>query len=468
MSFTFPTPESSHELYKNNLGLVTEDSLNIYSGLIGSSILSDKIMNSPEWFYTGKISGSESEMINAIKQELLKNNPNLSQRELDRTAREILRENISLSGQERIAYRLMQYAPFLSKTEAMKAAEQNYASMLAKKVPDLLDKAADKIKDLLGSPDGRNYLFRMDSRNLAETLRKNPNAKIILPDDQYDKFINNAKFDESARTRVVSEGSITGNHDSLALQQEKLSAMTENIHEIINQAEQQRNYSLRQKIFSNMKKAAPYTFFGAGKALSENWEVIMNAYDNKESWSKALSLTGTDFAGYTVTPMLIDGAFAYAGGKTALFMSMKNAGLGYTLGVLAWEAGRESLAYMLGEIPQDEYYSKLRLSTGRAIETIPANIIAYIVSAGSSTLVVPLIIIAGSYVIPRAQVWYDKKLKEKQWLNTVYPDDVKAILGDELINTFTIIQPERHSSLAEPERRSSLAEPERHSSLARP
>ncbi|MBQ6773182.1 MAG: hypothetical protein IJP48_03875 [Synergistaceae bacterium] len=400
----------------------------------------------------GKFSGSESEIINAVKQELLKGNPNLSQRELDRTAREIFRENISVSGQERIAQGLMQYAPFLTKSEAMKAAEQNYASIIAKEVPELLDKAADNIKDLLESPDpealkahnklavnkalktgnfdsrtftgqeanfsrlkaqyysdryklynpagrndvgitidGRNYLFRMDSRNLAETLRKNPNARIILPDDQYEKFINNAKFDESARTRVVSEGSITGNHDSLELQQEKLSAMTENIQELINQSEQQRNYSLRQKIFSSMKKAAPYAAFGAFKSLSENWELLSDAYNNRESFSKALTRTGADFAGYTVTPMLIDGVLTLTGKKAALAVSLKNAGMGYTLGVSLWEAGREYFAYSLGEIPSEEFYHGAGRIAARTVEEIVSvNVIGYLLSCTGYTMLVPV------------------------------------------------------------------------------
>lgn len=207
-----------------------------------------------------------------------------------------------------------------------------------------------------------------------------------------------------------------------------------------------------------MKKAAPYAAFGAFKSLSENWELLSDAYNNRESFSKALTRTGADFAGYTVTPMLIDGVLTLTGKKAALAVSLKNAGMGYTLGVSLWEAGREYFAYSLGEIPSEEFYNRAGRIAARTVEEIVSvNVIGYLVSCTGYTMLVPVVIFAGQNIIQRTHSWYEDKQKERQWLNTVYLDDITKILGEDLINTFTIINSETRPSLANPFTRPSLA-----------
>ena len=211
---------------------------------------------------------------------------------------------------------------------------------------------------------------------------------------------------------------------------------------------------------SSLKNTAPYIKAGLLQSLAENWEIIRNAYDNKAEWSEALSRVGTDFAGYTAMPILTDGVIASAEDKIALVSSLKNFGLGNTLGCFCWNMGREFCSYQMGSISGNEFMSR----AVRAAEMIPVKVLAYIVSGTEYTLFVPVVIIGANFAFQRAHAWYEAKL----WQNCIYIDDLKALLGEDLMNAFTMAEAERHYNLSEPERRSNIAEPERRYNTARP
>ena len=100
---------------------------------------------------------------------------------------------------------------------------------------------------------------------------------------------------------------------------------------------------------------------------------------------------------------------------------------------------------------------------------IPVNMLVLKLAAtagvgAGAPLFVPIVIIGGSFAIQRTQAWYE----EKRLRNVICLDDVRSILGDDMVEEFTLLSPEYRPNLAEPERRPNLAEPERRSNLAEP
>ena len=88
-------------------------------------------------------------------------------------------------------------------------------------------------------------------------------------------------------------------------------------------------------------------------------------------------------------------------------------------------------------------------------------ILAYMVSASGQTFFVPCVIIAGSFAIERVHQWYE----DKRWLNTVYLDDERAILGEDLINLFNISNPEHRQNLVNPKKYNSVTNPKQRKNL---
>ena len=195
--------------------------------------------------------------------------------------------------------------------------------------------------------------------------------------------------------------------------------------------------------------------------------MLKDAWDGRAAWSKALTRTGLDFAGYTATPYLVDGVLTRLGGKSIIAASLKNAGLGYTLGFFIWNAGKEYLAYQLGDISDEYYKNRMKQRGAQAVREaamIPVNMLVYKLIGSSGTFVVPAVIIGGSFAIQRIQQWYE----DKQWRETITVEDAKAILGEDLMNEFTLLTPETRLNLADPERWATLAAPEERSSLIKP
>ena len=315
--------------------------------------------------------------------------------------------------------------------------------------------------------DNVNYIIKDSWTDAAKALERNPSAKIFLPDDVYAKGV--VRHPELAE-KVVRESSVTGIKAPLAEQQENMTRIAAARQDEIRAAEDNRIAALKKQMRQDqnaLKKLAPYALAGGLMALSENWEMLKDAWDGRAAWSKALTRTGLDFAGYTATPYLVDGVLTRLGGKSIIAASLKNAGLGYTLGFFIWNAGKEYLAYQLGDISDEYYKNRMKQRGAQAVREaamIPVNMLVYKLIGSSGTFVVPAVIIGGSFAIQRIQQWYE----DKQWRETITVEDAKAILGEDLMNEFTLLTPETRLNLADPERWATLAAPEERSSLIKP
>lgn len=206
-----------------------------------------------------------------------------------------------------------------------------------------------------------------------------------------------------------------------------------------------RNLLLR----SDLKGYAPYVKGGFIEALSGNWKFITNAYDDKAEWSDALTHTGADIAGYTLAPVIVDGLLASSESQFAILLKEAE------VGVFCWSAGKEFFSYITGGITHSEFTGRLKSLSSDHVNNIPVKVIGFLVSRAGYSFISPVVIIAGSFAIQRVEEWYEFR----RWKNTVYIDDIRAVLGDDLINAFTLANPERHPSLANPERRKSIAQP---------
>ena len=316
--------------------------------------------------------------------------------------------------------------------------------------------------------NGENYIVKANWKDAAKAIEQSPSAKVFLADDVYTKGAG--RYPELAG-KVVPESQVTGVKATLAEQQENVQLFAEKKATEIRTAEADKTAAMGKQMRQSgksLRKIAPYALAGGLMALSENWETLTDAWDGKSTWAKALTRTGVDFAGYTVIPYVVDGVLTQVAGKSVIAASLKNAGMGYTIGFFIWNAGKEYLAYQMGDISQEEFVTRMKqrgAQVGREASMVPVNMLLYkLISPTAGTFVVPLVIIGGSFAIQRVQNWYEDKV----WMETIYLDDVKAMLGEDLINEFTLITPETRSSLADPERRANLAEPEERHSLANP
>ena len=200
---------------------------------------------------------------------------------------------------------------------------------------------------------------------------------------------------------------------------------------------------------SDLKHYAPYVGDGFKEAVMGNWEFITDAYNDKAEWSQALSRTGTDIAGYTVTPVLVDGILATS--KSQFAVILKEA----EVGIFCWDLGREFFSYGKGDIKYDDLQNRLSRATTRELPMMSVKVLAYFIKTSGYSFLSPVVVIAGSFAIQRVHEWYEFQ----RWKNTVYVDDIRAVLGDELIRDFTIASPETRFNMAEPESRPSLANP---------
>ena len=317
------------------------------------------------------------------------------------------------------------------------------------------------------APDGQEYVIAMKRsvNDLKAVMQRFPERKFALtPED----FAALSEREPELARRAVTFGQLGDARtkseildDAARLCEARRSEFAAHQERITAEAGTSARRAMAK---SALKTFAPYALFGGITALAENWTFIKDAYDNKADWSRVLSRTGIDFAGYTVTPMVIDGVLAAAGKKVALAASLKGAGMGYTLGYFCWNAGKEYFSYSVGDISREEFARRMKAHAARGVEILPVNVLAYLVSGTGYTILVPAVIIAGGFAIQRVHAWYEAK----RWRDCVYLDDVRAVLGEDMINAFTLAAPETRASLADPETRTSLANPERRSSLANP
>ena len=203
---------------------------------------------------------------------------------------------------------------------------------------------------------------------------------------------------------------------------------------------------------SELKQYVPYLKDSLRETLRGNWKFIKDAYDEKAEWSEALSRTAVDAVGYTVTPLLVDGVLATSDSKFAVILKEAE------LGIFCWEAGKEYFSYLKGDTTHEEFSEAMWKIAEHHVEGASVKILGYMISSAGATIISPAVIIAGNFAIQRIHDWYEFE----QWKNTVYIDDIRAVLGDDLIRDFTIANPETHASFADTPRKPNIAEPEEH------
>ena len=485
--------------------------------------------HSDDWFYRGTL--PKEEVLQDIKNNVLKAHPEWSEKMVQKEVSAIYKEAVSMTGQERIATELRRHYPNLTRSEAMALAEQHHASHIVgdSQTPAGVGKGVDldKWKESLKSPtltavraqnkimiakaaekgvsaakfvgqarnferlkveqimremgckgykppsrydvgfvkNGQNYVVKMNGKSLQKALARLPkDVKIMLPDDEYEKIIRNKRYADIA-DRAIPESHVTGKPNTSESSQQELAQTAEREMNDITAANNKRLAGMREKL----KRTAPYMLSGAMMALSENWNDLSLAYRGESSWERALKQTAVDFAGYTVTPMLVDGILCRVGQRFAAVMPLKNAGMGYTIGYFCWGMGKEFYAYQNGDISYEVFAERARRhgqnAVGHAL-MVPVNmlVLKIVVAAGASPIFVPVVIVGGGMAIQRAQEWYE----QKKWENTIYLEDLVAFLGEDLIRELTLLDPERYPSLAAPERRANLAEPEGRHNLLEP
>ena len=316
---------------------------------------------------------------------------------------------------------------------------------------------------------GQNYIIKKDWSGAVKTLKRFPNERVLLPDDVYAKGIGRHS---DLAGKVIRESQATGVMTPLAEQETQTSRMVTDLQREIGRAEIKRTAAIEQQMRRNrsaLRKIDPYALGGAMMSLSENWGLLEDAWAGKSTWLKALARTGADFAGYTVTPYLADGILKQIGDKFVIAAPLRAAGLGYTLGFFIWNAGKEYLSYQMGNISHEDFIERIKKSgaqTGREAAMIPVNILVYklISATGAGTFFVPIVIIGGAFAVQRTQQWYE----DRQWRKTIYLEDLKNIIGEDLINEFTFITAETRPNFAESEQRPSLSEPEERPNLINP
>jgi hypothetical protein len=525
-------PEAAHTALANQYiwGLTNETSRQIHSSIIdkvpwrshaGTTGHRDLWGHSDAWFYEGKLAKEK------VLQDIRRANPSFSEKEVQK----IYREATSITGQQRIAVELRKACPILSQKEAMALAEQTHAAHLIGdsttatgknlinveramsavaspsldavraenkmnttkalndgipfdrfvgqkpnferlKVEQIMTERNAKAynfadRSLIGLEiNGQKYIYTGDTFRARNALRRfgNSSNKVILPDDEYQKFIRN-KSNAGLVNKVVPESQITGKANTLKDSQTQLAQKIAEVKAKLATAQK----SLTDAVWEKIKLAAPYAVGGALMSVGENWDVLDAAYNGEEEWEKALKRTGLDFAGYTVTPIIVDSVLAKVGEKVALVTSLKNAGMGYTISYFIWGAGKEYISYQTGDIAYDELIERIhQRGIGAVKQTmmVPVNaLVLKIVGGGlTGTVIVPIVIIGGGYTLQRVGDWYQNKM----WEQTIYVDDVVAILGPDLVEAFTLASPERRVSLTEPERRNSLTDPDEFYNLATP
>ncbi|MBQ7168583.1 MAG: hypothetical protein IJR63_01605 [Synergistaceae bacterium] len=209
---------------------------------------------------------------------------------------------------------------------------------------------------------------------------------------------------------------------------------------------------------SDLKSYAPYVGGGFIEALPGNWKFITDAYYDKAEWSDALTHTGADIAGYTIAPVIVDGLLASSESQFAILLKEAEAG------VFCWSAGKEFFSYSTGGITHSEFTGRLKSLSSDYVKNIPVKILGFLASRAGCSFISPVVIIAGAFAVQRVEEWHEFQ----RWKNTVYVDDIRAILGDDLMRDFTLANPETRFNMADPEKRPSLANSERRKSIAQP
>ena len=313
-------------------------------------------------------------------------------------------------------------------------------------------------KDTIGViVNGEECAVAYDANRAGKIRTRFPDKKILLPKDEYERYIR--KHGHDSNVRPLSKTQAEFQNDGMKLiEQEKteITASAQKVHS-----------GVRQKMWSSFKKMSPYLIAGALQAGIENWEDIKDAWNGDKYWGKVLAKTGTDFVGYTATPAIVDAVLVSLPGKAqALIAPLKDAGIGTIIGIFIYGSGKECYSYVVGDISQETLMERLKIRGKSAVQQmafIPVTAVLAKVCAGSP-LLVPMIIIGGSFAWQKCQAYYE----EQQWKNMVSIEDLRALLGDDFVREFSLLMPEERDNILEPLRRDNILESLKRDNLIEP
>ena len=127
--------------------------------------------------------------------------------------------------------------------------------------------------------NGQNYVVKMNGKSLQKALARLPkDVKIMLPDDEYEKFIRSEKTADLA-DRLIPESHVMGKPNTSESIQQKLIQGVEKDMKDITVAKNKMLAGMREKL----KRTAPYMLGNAMMALSENWNDLSLAYQGEAS-----------------------------------------------------------------------------------------------------------------------------------------------------------------------------------------
>lgn len=308
--------------------------------------------------------------------------------------------------------------------------------------------------------NGQDYVFASDYNKRAIYASKK-GYRVILPDDEYQKFVK--KYGENSS--VTSESQITGRSSSKDNMRKEACNTAQQNYQSIKEAE----VLQQQKVASITRSFAKYAIPGIIIPFFKDWGYICEAYKGYEDVKKVSLRVATDFVGYTVTPMIVQGFLAMAPKKGAVALlagNLEQTGAVFYIGYFIYESGKEVWAYQKGDIGKEEFVHKITESCA----TIPVMLIVGKVAAitslssGPLGLLVPLAFVAGPYIFSREEQWY----KDKKWADVLHVGDIEELYGSGLLNQFTFLQPEQQATILNPEQRETFLKPQKNDTILEP
>lgn len=307
--------------------------------------------------------------------------------------------------------------------------------------------------------NGQDYVFASDCKRAIRASKKG--YQVILRDDEYQKFIK--KYGENSS--VTPESQITGRSSSKDnMRKEAYNTAQQNY-----QSTENANAGQQQKVASITRSFTKYAIPGIIISLFKDWGYICEAYKGYEDVKKVSLRVATDFVGYTVTPMIVQGFLAMAPKKGAVALlagNLEQTGAVFYIGYFIYESGKEVWAYQKGDIGKEELVHKITESCA----TIPVMLIVGKVAAitslssGPLGLLVPLAFVAGPYIFSREEQWY----KDKKWADVLHVGDIEELYGSGLLNQFTFLQPEQQATILNPEQRETFLKPQKNDTILEP
>ncbi|NCC61699.1 MAG: hypothetical protein EOM12_12350 [Verrucomicrobiae bacterium] len=307
--------------------------------------------------------------------------------------------------------------------------------------------------------DGKGYVVGMTASDAEAIIKRGYN--VIVPDDEYEKLL---RKNPSAASKALPESAITKQKTTLA---ENKSQATNRVDELIvaqKQSVDQQKRSFAAAAKDSLKRVAPYLISGALLSVIENWGYIRMGMDREVDWGDVFTRVGTDFVGYSATPAIVQGTLVLIAGKeSALILHAEKAGVQFLAGIFIYGTGKEVFGWYKGELTYEEMKDNIKGRASRAAWGAAMVPVAVVVGKVSS-MIVPVAIIVGPYIFQRGKEWYE----EKQWEKILFVEDIEAMMGKDLMSSFSLLLPESAASLLQPEKTASIVSPQHSSSILEP